>query len=149
MHDLDRLARAMLKTYYKTSVKSSFLQKPTPWTYRIWTSVSQTCPDVPTGPPLRYNECLRLTLKSNVKTYAKPSSHNRRDVKATAGKKFIRMSHYDSSYFSQSLSAFSLARRNARSRLNKERQQERKKGRKQERANERTKERKKERKTHR
>ena len=56
--------------------------------------------------------------KENTKTYAKPSSYNRRDVKATARKKFIRISHYDSSNFSQSLSAFSLSRRNARSRLN-------------------------------
>ena len=119
MHDLDRPSRAILNICYKTNVNSAFLQTPTPRTHRIWTSVSQTCPDVPTSPPLRHNKCLKLTLKRNTKTYAKPSSYNRRDVKATAGKKFIRISHYDSSNFSQSLSAFSLARRNARSRLNK------------------------------
>ena len=54
MHDLDKLARTFFKTYYNTNVKLTILQKPKPWTYRIRTSVSQTC-------PLRYNECSKLT----------------------------------------------------------------------------------------
>ena len=63
MHDLDRPSRAILKTCYKTNVKSAFLQTPTPRTHRIWTSVSQTCPDLSAFSLARRNARSRLNNK--------------------------------------------------------------------------------------
>ena len=64
MHDLDRQVRVIFKKHYKTYVKLTILLEHMVSTHRVWTSISQTFPDVPEFPPLEVQHVLKWTSKS-------------------------------------------------------------------------------------
>ena len=90
-------------TYYQTNVKTHFLQTTTPTTYRIWTSVLQTWPQSLTN----------VTWRAYGKTLEPHVCH----PGAICGSGRVLCKESWVPFSNNNASSFSLARRNARSRL--------------------------------